>query len=284
MKKTIAVSGVNSGIGKAVKSICLKRGIDVIELGRGKEDFLFDMESEVRPPSAKVDGFIHLAWDWVESHAESRRRNVENLRPFLDSLHSSQTRLVLLSTESASGSPVSNYGRVKRELEAEFVYRGGSSVRAGLIWGSQLSGIVATIFKLSQFPFFCVHLEPDPKLFVSNQDELASKLVELAIMETDQAKVISFKSVDPVALSEISHSWQGLSKKRLHIRFPLGHLVRVGNWLISLGFRLPFRIDSLRSLLLPKEPWLMEEVVQDQTQTNKVEFLTWVSDNRPAHQ
>ncbi len=276
----IAVSGASSSIGRAVVSEISHRGIELVYLSRTGLDQKFDLAAPINLDIENLDAFIHLAWDWSESYVEGQKHNIENLLPFLSSLAASGTKMVLLSSESASGIPRSNYGKFKRELEQEFSIRGGTSIRAGLVWGSSISGIVATICKLSQLPFFCAHLNPDPRFFVSNEGELAKALVDEAVARETSRPVLSLKSKEPIHLTKISHNTQNPRKKQLHLSFRVKHLLLIGELMRKFHFKLPFRVDSLRSLLVSEQKTTEIGVLEQTTATSTEDFIRWLEKSR----
>ena len=276
----IAVSGTSSSIGRAVVRELSEQGIEIAYLTRTGLGERFDLSDPIKLHAENLDAFIHLAWDWSESYAKGHRHNVENILPFLHSLATTDTKMVLLSSESASGIPESNYGKLKRELEQEFSTRGGTSIRAGLIWGSSISGIVATVARLSQVPFFCVHLDPDPNLFVSNETEIAKALVFEAVTRGAPHTVFSLKSKESIQLSKISHCCQDSTRKRLHLRIRVKNLVLIGEFMRKLHFKLPFRVDSLRSILAVQQNAPEIGVLEQSTQTTTDHFIRWIAQYR----
>lgn len=276
----IAVSGTSSSIGRAVISEISNQGIEIVYLNRTGLGERFDLARPINLELESLDAFIHLAWDWSESYAQGHKHNIKNILPFLNSLAASKTKMVLLSSESASGIPGSGYGKLKRELEREFAIRGGSSVRAGLLWGSKMSGIVATVCRLSHLPFFCAHLNPDPSLFVSNEGEIAKALVFEAVSERTSNPVLSLKSSEHIQLSKISHEYQGSNRKRLHLSFRARNLVLIGEFLRKLHLKLPFRVDSLRSLLVAQHDAPEIGVMERFTATSTEDFISWLTQSR----
>ena len=273
----IAISGTNSSIGRAVVREFSSQGIEIVYLNRTGQGEIFNLAMPIELKLGHIDAFVHLAWDWEKTYLGSYRRNVENILPLLDSLKSNKTKLVLLSTESASGSPGSNYGKVKLKLEQEFSKRGGSSIRAGLLWGSEMSGIVATICKLSTLSFVCPHLKPDPAFFVSNEEEIARELLTQALSVSTSPIVVSLKSRNQIKLSDISHAFQGSKLKVLHLDLGVKNIIAIGDLLMTLRIPLPFRVDSLRSLLVMKDPSQESASVEKCTVSSTQDFLKWVS-------
>lgn len=276
----VAISGTNSAIGRAVVRECSNRGIDVVLLNRTGAPEKFDLTAPIRLNLVKIDAFIHLAWDWEESYPESHRRNIENILPFLDSFEKNKVKFVLLSTESAAGPAKSNYGKLKNELEGEFANRGGTSVRAGLLWGSYLSGIVSTICRLSAIPVLCAHLRPDPSFHVSHEEEIARELVSQAVTPNASNSIVSLKSKDQIKLSEISHAFQGTQSKFFHLAFRVEDLIAIFTLIMKSNLNLPFRVDSLRSLLGQQSFDYDPGILEKNTDSSTLDFLQWISASR----
>lgn len=272
----IAVSGTTSSIGRAVVKQCLSLGIEIVSLNRTGSEINFNLANPIDFVLENIDAFIHLAWDWTDDEIESYRRNITNLLPFLDSLTSSGTNLVLLSSESANLKAGSNYGELKFQLEQEFSKRKGSSIRAGLLWGASLSGMVATICKLSKIKGICVHLIPDPSFSVSNESEIAMELVSQALKGHSSNSIMSLKSQSKVRLSDISHAFRGLGKSAVHLRVSVQLLVLIGSLMTKLGIELPFRVDSLRTLLGKSHEQANAKVRVKHTETTTQDFLAWI--------
>lgn len=276
----IAITGTSSSIGRAVVQEARNLGVEIVELNRHSTGQVFDLASQIKLELGHLDAFVHLGWDWAESYVEGHRNNIENILQFLDSLAKKETKLVLLSSESASGIPISNYGKLKRELEKEFSDRGGLSIRAGLLWGSQKAGIVDTVFRLSRLPLLCPHLDPDPRFFVSHESEVAKAILSLALTDRPASGVISLKSSKAVMLSEISHHCQGARKIIFHTKVRVSWIISFAGTLSSVGVQLPFRVDSLRSLLGGQTTTVEADVRYQNTPSSAQDFLRWLEESQ----
>jgi hypothetical protein len=273
MTYIVAVSGPNSAIGKAVIEACSRRGIEVVKLGRRKGSTRFNLETDVPPLAQKIDGFIHLAWDWTSNSDQSHERNIRNMENFLDDLGRKDSRLVLLSTQSTEARLNSNYGQNKFLLEKEFISRGGIAIRAGLVWGAEPSGIISTLMKIARVPIACLHIKPEPLFRVSNIHELANLLIDEALFSRRKSQVIAMYSPLELKLSDILHSFIPRTQLRIHVHVNssiLYRLAQLGQLIPGLGMKL----DSVRVLtakLIKTDP--INEILYNKS--DELDFQNW---------
>ena len=276
----VGVTGSNSKIGKLLVLECESRGMEVVEFLRAPDptrpnNSHFDLSSPINMENSHLDAFIHLAWDWVQIEEESYRRNITNLIPALDYLSKHGVKLVLLSSESANPESNSIYGRTKHLLEGEFENRGGTNVRAGLVWGREPFGILKSIKTISELPVFCAHLIPDPNLTVSNVDELVSRLAEVAVSK-GLSHTESFVSNHGANLSSILHIFgsRGLASK-IHIKVPIKLVIWLGTIASAIRIPLPFRVDSLRSFSQIQNIGFDDKKIVRFTESKFSDFENW---------
>jgi hypothetical protein len=218
----------------------------------------FDLDDLSGNELDDLDAFIHFAWSWEESEVKNRETNVDNLNGLLTRAADRDCRLILISTESASPVAASVYGKNKYLLERVFLDLGGSAVRCGIILGKQSNvGILSSLAKIASIPGVCVRLSPDPEMFLTNLDDLASNLAG-PLLVSPTSGVFRIVSKAPLPLSKILHA-QRQRPAFLHVRVPVRVIIKIVDVLTALGLKLPFRRDSLSSLLTQKG--LAEEVI-----------------------
>jgi hypothetical protein len=87
-------------------------------------------------------------------------------------------KIVYLSTMSANKNSLSRYGRAKSIIEHEILESGGLVVRSGIVWDSQIFGILKKLAFLSRFPIV-FYPKADLMLFqMTNINDLISCLVK----------------------------------------------------------------------------------------------------------
>jgi nucleoside-diphosphate-sugar epimerase len=246
----IGVTGASSGIGRATVVAIARQGHSPVPLVRvisEASDRPYDLSLvSLQRTLDGLDAVIHLAWDW--SAPSVSKLNVEGGLRLARACRESGVVPVLLSTESASDAGPSRYGGQKRELEGSFADAGGTSLRAGIIWGMRSTGIVRTLISVARAPIPCVHLSPTAMFRHSEIDSVAEALAHGAAF-SPTARVLSASSSDAVSLTEILHAARR-GRCRAPMKVPRMWMGRAASTLDPFARVLPFRPDSLRALAL----------------------------------
>ncbi len=174
----IAVTGGTSEIGSYLIKRLEAVGHEVLILTRNpksENDIYFDIEKpEVISHDCEV--LVHLGWRYW-SIGDLTELNLDSSTALLDSFKA-HSNLIFLSTLSAYTTE-SRYGYEKRLIETLFLNRNGLVIRAGVLWGgTSASGMANTIKKIKKIPFFCLHLKPDPLLFITHYDSIYEEIVQ----------------------------------------------------------------------------------------------------------
>lgn len=244
----VGVTGATSGIGQEVVKVLESRGHTAVRIGRhpsGPADRRFDVHLVPDPLVVdELDGLVHLAWDWEAMAGGPSDPNASAGKSLADLCGKAGIKPVLLSTFSVFATPASSYGSAKLAVEEAFVGVGGTSLRAGLIWGENPTGIIATVLRLASMRLVCPHLTPDPFMYHSQQRELAGLLVDSALPEAPSRGVLLAVSPERVHLYELVHA-ADRGSHRVHVQIPVRALVGVSRTAEKAGIKLPFRADSL---------------------------------------
>jgi dTDP-4-dehydrorhamnose reductase len=237
----IGLTGYTSEIGFAVINAFSKEGHEVIRLGRDNltADRYYDLQfSEQEPDFSDLDAVVHLAWSWDDNSvnllAGSRIAQTARRKGF---------RPILLSTYSVH-SEKSHYGQTKLEIEKLFFGAGGSSLRAGLVWGGQPAGIIATLLNLAKKSIILPMLLPEPIFFHSEIKTLAKTIVTVTTIRNPN-QFYNAASNDCVGLNKLLRIFVS---RKLFIPIPTFVLRAAGIFASRFSINLPFRADSLLAL------------------------------------
>jgi hypothetical protein len=249
----LGITGANSVIGRGLTAAALAAGHTVkgfVRNPRSVGEVKFELGEPLDEAALQdIDAMIHLAWDRSQPEPESLQRNLEGSLLLAKQCRDMGIYPLLLSTMSVYSRGQSEYGNTKSELEASFVEHGGSFLRAGLVWGGELTPIVKTVVRLAQLPLLCVHLSPTPVLYHSEQESLCREMIQMCHLKQALRSGVNAISSEPISLIEIQHAVGG-SRVKLHIRVPTKLLILVSRSLERLSVLLPFRADSLASVAL----------------------------------
>jgi len=275
----IAVTGASSSIGRSVCDAALAAGLDVVRLVRTPTqsgDVFFDLSQPPQPGVLDgVSALIHIAWNWAESGLSYRKVNVDGGRRLLALCESGSTRVVLLSTFSMYSKHSSMYASAKRALEEDIRSLQGSTVRAGLLWGSEMAGMTQTVTKLARTRGVCPHLSPDPIVYQSHEATVAQVLVEECVGMT-MSRVILGAHPRPLPLSQLVHVARG-SSSGIHVGIPVTPLRTGLRFVENAGVSLRVRSDSLGGALtnadVPATHW--EDAFSSRFPDNDA-FIVWL--------
>jgi len=248
----VGITGANSSIGRAYVRHSIGLGHQVTEFVRvpdASTEVGFQLGSNFDLDIfAGLDCVIHLAWDRSRDQQKSLSLNLNGASRLVEACKRHHVYPHLLSTMSVYANPQSHYGFAKDQAERIFGGGGGTYVRAGLIWGGEITPILRSIRQLSSLPLICPHLSPASSLFHSFEDALiraSFSMCEQKLGASQSGDVVAEK---PVSLKEIQHEFNSL-QRRFHLSVPSRIVYATSRTLERVRIPLPFRSDSLASIL-----------------------------------
>ena len=234
----VAITGSTSVIGIRLIQELTKSGYQVTPLG-GSLSCLWKL-GERFPKGVSADALIHLAHDRSMTLEE-------NIRAAKELCESFPGIKIFLSSFSAHSNTKSNYGQSKFAIEQIFADSGGVSLRAGLVYGYEVSGMYARLealiksFPVTPVPYFGASL-----LFTSHIDDLINEII--LSLNTDLGAPVFAAHNKPISLLELSRqiaNKEGLKRVLVPLpRQPIELLLKTALLLIP---KLSL-IDSLTSL------------------------------------
>ncbi len=255
----IAITGANGYVGGRILSYLRAKDIDTIALVRrpapGDQQarrYALGQPLE-RGLLDGIDTVIHAAYDASQHGEHVRAVNVSGSLPLLDGVAAGGGRMVMLSSLSAFAGTASLYGQAKLELERSVLQRGGVVVRPGLVFGVDAGGLFGVMSRvLSKSTFIPMVGDGGQRLFVTHDKQLAALVY----------KVVRGQSVPggPLfAACEVPTTLRTIATQILQARGRRPKLLPLPPSLLSLGLSttekiglgVPFRNDSIRSLLNP---------------------------------
>ncbi|MGO8906723.1 MAG: NAD-dependent epimerase/dehydratase family protein [Solirubrobacteraceae bacterium] len=255
----IAVTGANGYVGGRILAHLRADGFDAIALVRrptaGDERARRYALAEPLDEGVldDIDTVVHAAYDVSVVGEDIRRVNAAGSLPLLDGLAERGGRVLMISSLSAFEGARSLYGRAKLELERAVLARDGVVLRPGVVFGMQAAGMFGEMVKtLSTRSLAPMVGGGSQRLFVTHDESLAELIAALARGRVDAMGPLFSAHEVPTTLRAIAEQIAATGGRRLRV-IPLPPaLVQVGmRCAESIGVRLPFRSDSLLSLLHP---------------------------------
>lgn len=250
---TVAVTGASGYVGGRVVAAAQRRGWHVISVGRrpvpGTEHRPFDLGSSKPVDLSGADAVVHAAHDFTVTNESIIERNLTGSRLLLRSCQEHHVRPVLVSSLSAFHGCRSRYGAVKLQLEGEWAEHGGTSLRAGVVFGFNAGGIFGSLTRVvANLPFVPMVGPRSTPFYVTHDLALADALLEAA-SDDDHTKLTLAAHREPVSFwALLQHLASGLGRPLRTVPVP-AWTVRLSLSLgEAVGIRLPFRSDSVHAL------------------------------------
>ncbi len=255
----IAVTGANGYVGGRILSDLRASGIDAIALVRrpapGDERARRYALGEPLDRSllAGVEMVVHAAYDTSAQGEDIRAVNVSGSLPLLDGLAERGGRMLMISSLSAFEAAPSLYGRAKLELERAVLQRAGIVLRPGLVFGTAAGGLfggmVRTLSKLAVVPMIGGGWQ---RLFVTHDEHLSKLVAAIASSGASSSGPLFAAHEAPTTLRAIAEQIVEAHGRHLRVAPIPPPLVQFALRCAEIaGVGLPFRSDSLHSLLNP---------------------------------
>ena len=272
----IGVTGLSSDIGRAVLAQALLDGHIVEGMGRRPEYRTFDLKRHENPSCIDgLDGVIHLAWDRESKSSRSLYMdyNVKASTELFAACARSGIPAVLLSSSSAGQPKKSRYGAAKLATEQAAAKCGFPSLRAGLIWGGELSPVMRTLQHLATLPGILPLPSPGMVLDHNHRSHVAAALLRSLVMDGGSDHVCSVASPEFVTSTEVLEALRG-SRWAIEARIPARFVARTAQILIGSGILSSSRLDS--AALLDTTADVLEFDPDYPDGLGRLEFLSWV--------
>jgi nucleoside-diphosphate-sugar epimerase len=235
----IAVTGARGFVGAHLTAQVRAQGHEVVELS-------WRLESQTEPALPEsLDALIHAAYDFA---AEDDRNVAGSIRLFHAARAAGVDRLIFISSLSAFEGCKSRYGASKLAVEQRVAAIGGCIVRLGFVCDDSGRGLSGSLKKLAALPIIPLPGGGDQNLFTIHASDLGAAFLRL--LQDCRNGVINVAHPEPVSLARMMRAFAKQRGKRgVFLPFPWRLLwapLRVAE---AIGVRLPFRSDSLVSLM-----------------------------------
>lgn len=203
----------------------------------------FDLAGDPRPSDlAGADVAVHLAYDRKAS-IESNVAGVQ--RVFAAAAAAGIPRQIFVSSYSARPDAVSEYGRLKYQLEGYFLERGHTIVRPGLVIGN--GGLfgrnMEKILKTPVMPLLDGGIDLIP--LVAMEDH--ARAMTLLLQREPGAYNLFNRELVPMRQLVMAVNHAG-HHRAIYFNIPLNWAIGALSWASKLGLRLPIDLDNLRGL------------------------------------
>jgi nucleoside-diphosphate-sugar epimerase len=195
----VAVTGATGYIGSVLCKRLLADGFGVRALSRTTpspehrlQHVFYDLRAEVQ--LGAVEGaiaVIHLASETRRGASTDLEMELLSVQRLLRATGMSGARFVFVSSQTASQSAPTSYGRAKMRIEQEVLAHGGLVVRPGLVYGGLEAGLFGTLCRFIRTYHAFPWMLPAPMVQIVHVDDLSRALVTASCSPTLGTGVIS---------------------------------------------------------------------------------------------
>lgn len=196
----VAITGSTCAIARHVVAGLSSVGHSIIEIGGSKSN-VWRLGQEF-PLGLNADALVHLAHD----RSLTVKENIQAANKLCRSFDGPK---VFLSSFSAHSRSLSRYGKSKFAMEELFNKSNGASIRAGVIYGTQVGGIFQQLeYYIGKLPIIPIVSRGRPLLFTSHIDDLVFEI--LSKLKAVDGQTTFAAHPEPITLKnlciEINHS------------------------------------------------------------------------------
>jgi NADH dehydrogenase len=222
----VLVTGAGGYIGRRVASLLHSEGDEVVAATRQPLDGMgwcpFDLS---RPEAVTVpvgtDLVLHLAAD-TSGHARiTPADEVASARALVAQARAAGARLVFVSSQTAREDSPTDYGRIKWEIEREFLAAGGTVVRPGQVYGGASRALFGTLVSLVRRLPVLPALVPAPNIQPVHVDDLAQAVVRAGKMQGIGARVLRVAAPQPLPFTEFLRAIARHRLRRTRLFLPI---------------------------------------------------------------
>lgn len=258
----VYITGANGYLGAALTKRFSESGNHVVALCR-KNIFnhpnvqfsYFSLGSTIDKNLPKPDICIHCAYDLRSTQKNQIfENNVIGSKLLIEQLSKVNCKsFIHISSISAFEGCKSKYGKAKLSIEKITTKYKGISIRPGLIYGGENSGLMGKLFSLAKLPIIPMIGSGNYTQYLTDIECLCNTIYNIANNKYELEKdIITLASTSPITLKKIIKGFNN-NIIIIPIYWKIPYLILF--FLETLHLNLPFKSDSIKSIVFSnKEP------------------------------
>ena len=261
MKKNILITGSSGFLGKSLVQYLTLHNLNIFTSNRQSKDknvFHFDLENKYDKnfiQLKKIDVLIHCAYSLNYSlHKEGRKINLLGSKKVFEMAKEINAKIIYISSISAYKKSISNYGKIKFEIENLAIKYNAIIIRPGLIYSQQSQGGIfgSVVNLIKKLPIIPLVGDGKQLQYMCKLNELCILIYNLINMKNLNTKIIIAANTEPIEFKEIINIIIKKYKiKKTIIFFPTFVIFYILKFVECFYSNLSVKSDNLISLLNP---------------------------------
>lgn len=251
----LIITGASGYIGERLAAMAHGAGDEVYSASRKQTLPHYQwLPFDLRTPTIEIPtdsrALVHLAADTTHNKNISADTEIEAARELIRTTTLADTKLIFISSQTASASAPTPYGQTKWSIEQDVLAAGGVVIRPGQVYGSHERGLFGLLSSLvRRFPLVPILL-PAPLIQPIHVDDLCAAILAVACRDEIQGEILCLGSQKPVSfgafLSAIAS--EKLNVMRLPVPVPIP-LIALASKILGKRRTAQLGLDRLFSLL-----------------------------------
>ncbi|MFJ2282467.1 NAD-dependent epimerase/dehydratase family protein [Pseudomonas sp. NPDC087803] len=203
----ILITGASGYIGERLAALAYKEGHEIYAASRKQTQsnykwLPFDLSAPVLDIPEGTRALVHLAADTSHNKNTSADVEIEATKALILEAQRSNSKLIFISSQTASPDAPTSYGRTKWHIEQDVIAAGGVVIRPGQVYGGSERGLFGTLSSLvRRFPAVPMLL-PAPLIQPIHVDDLAAAILTVAKSNDLKGEVLSLGAKTPVSFGK----------------------------------------------------------------------------------
>ncbi|MEA1031750.1 sugar nucleotide-binding protein [Pseudomonas sp. N-137] len=254
----LLITGATGYIGERLARLAFREGHTVYSASRKQTDthyywLPFDLKKPTLDIPDETRALVHLAADTTHNKNISSETEVQAARELIRNSALTNTKLIFISSQTASPDAPTSYGQTKWRIEQDVIATGGVVIRPGQVYGGYERGLFGVLSSLvRRFPLIPA-LIPTPLIQPIHVDDLAVAILTVAAREDIRGEIFCLGSVRPISFSAFLESIATNRLNVLRIAAPLPvPLITLARAMLGKRRTAQLGLDRLLSLLTLK--------------------------------
>lgn len=251
----LVITGATGYIGERLAALAFREGHEVYSASRKETNpdykwLPFDLHSPTLEIPEDTCAVVHLAADTTHNKNTSSETEIQAARALIQQSVLTNTKLIFISSQTASPSAPTSYGQTKWHIEQDVIAAGGVVIRPGQVYGGFERGLFGTLSSLvRRFPLIPVLL-PAPGIQPIHVDDLSAAILTVAERVDIQGEILCLGLEQPLSFGLFLRSiaTHKLNVLRIPVPIPVA-LITLASVILGKGRTAKLGVDRIFSLL-----------------------------------